>query len=289
MADAAQWIPARRERNSEVSAWLLPPGTQTRAVRFSYNSPAADKDHRGQLSGVYLMTERYENVARNAQVSVSSNPGIAGTITDGSLSFQSEWTSAPERKEPLSAQSPEWVSLIWPQKIPLRGLAALFPMYGKTEIQVYDGPDDLHPREAADAQWKTVVAVASDHGRPVTFNPNWYEFDHTILTRAVRVRMLSPATENAHTAGATRDGTRAGLNELLAFSPAGQSAAADANAVTSQPPIPVSFTLPEAAYVTLAIEDAKGKHVKNLIGDTFFEAGKHTVYWDGLDESGRRR
>ncbi len=52
------------------------------------------------------------------------------------------------------------------------------------------------------------------------------------------------------------------------------------------PPIPVSFTLATPGYVTLVIDDAAGHRVRNLLGETYFAAGAHTVYWDGLDESG---
>lgn len=51
------------------------------------------------------------------------------------------------------------------------------------------------------------------------------------------------------------------------------------------PPIPITFTLDRAAHVTLVIEDAAGKRVRNLIAETPFAVGEHTVWWDGLDET----
>lgn len=51
--------------------------------------------------------------------------------------------------------------------------------------------------------------------------------------------------------------------------------------------IPVQFTLKQAGYVTLVIEDNKGTRVRNLIAETWFPAGKNTVQWDGLDDLGR--
>ena len=50
-------------------------------------------------------------------------------------------------------------------------------------------------------------------------------------------------------------------------------------------PIPITFELDEPGYVTLVIENANGNRVKNLISETKFDAGEHTVYWDGKDES----
>lgn len=55
------------------------------------------------------------------------------------------------------------------------------------------------------------------------------------------------------------------------------------------PPIPVRFKLAEAGKVTLVIETADGRRVRNLIAETDFPAGEHTVWWDGADESGEVR
>lgn len=51
-----------------------------------------------------------------------------------------------------------------------------------------------------------------------------------------------------------------------------------------EPPIPVHFKTDRAGFVTLVLEDDKGVRVRNLVAATWFEAGEHTVFWDGLDE-----
>lgn len=48
--------------------------------------------------------------------------------------------------------------------------------------------------------------------------------------------------------------------------------------------IPLRITLETAAQVTLAIEDAKGNRVRNLIAETPLPAGESIVYWDGYDD-----
>ena len=53
------------------------------------------------------------------------------------------------------------------------------------------------------------------------------------------------------------------------------------------PPIPIKFSLKEAGFVTLVIEDASGKRVRNLVSETPFPAGDNTAWWDGLDDVGR--
>jgi hypothetical protein len=63
--------------------------------------------------------------------------------------------------------------------------------------------------------------------------------------------------------------------------------AQEATQEAPRPPIPVRFTLPQPGYVTLVVEDAQGKRVRNLVAETQFPAGENTVYWDGLDDIGR--
>ncbi|RYX85973.1 hypothetical protein EON83_04250 [bacterium] len=56
---------------------------------------------------------------------------------------------------------------------------------------------------------------------------------------------------------------------------------------TPNPPIAIHFSLQQPGFVTLVIEDASGKRVRNLISETPFPAGENTTYWDGLDDLGR--
>jgi len=60
---------------------------------------------------------------------------------------------------------------------------------------------------------------------------------------------------------------------------------ADGNQEKSQIAIP--FTLKQGGYVTFVIDNKDGERVRNLIAETWFDAGKNTVYWDGLDDLGR--
>jgi len=50
--------------------------------------------------------------------------------------------------------------------------------------------------------------------------------------------------------------------------------------------VPISFTMPQDGFATIAIDDAAGNRVRNLIAEMPFKAGKNTVYWDGLDDDG---
>jgi len=46
--------------------------------------------------------------------------------------------------------------------------------------------------------------------------------------------------------------------------------------------IPIRFTLEKPRYVTLVVEDARGRRVRNLIFETLLPAGENSDVWDGL-------
>lgn len=47
---------------------------------------------------------------------------------------------------------------------------------------------------------------------------------------------------------------------------------------------PIIVELAKPQKVTVVIEDAQGKRVRNLIGETLLPAGKNTISWDGYDD-----
>jgi hypothetical protein len=290
LGDDSQWIPAERQLADEVSVWILPPGVSTRALRFTYDSPDATRDTAGELRGVYVMAARHANQASAALAFASRNPKAAVKAIDGKA--ESAWSNEARATDPpLSPQHPEWLMLSWPKPVTLRGLCGIRTVFGPVDVQAYVGPAGLHPKEADDSHWETLTSGTCDHRMPESLNLNWLDFGREVTTRAVRLRMLGPAVEGHYLKGQTQDGRRCWLGELMALSPLGEGPvpaldAADA-AAAIQPPIPVTFTMPADGFVTLAIDDAQGVRVKNLVSDTFFAAGRHTVYWDGLDESGK--
>ena len=57
--------------------------------------------------------------------------------------------------------------------------------------------------------------------------------------------------------------------------------------LTTAGAIALDYDLPEAARVTLVIEDEQGRRIRNLIGGYPRPAGRHTDFWDGLDDRGK--
>ncbi len=48
--------------------------------------------------------------------------------------------------------------------------------------------------------------------------------------------------------------------------------------------LPIEFDLEKASTVTVVIEDASAKRVRNLVAATRLAAGKSLLSWDGYDE-----
>jgi hypothetical protein len=299
------WLPAQTLKAGQVSregagredyvVWTLPPGTVTRALRFTHNSQPIDKSYAGWVGGAIVLSERLANLAPQAVASACDNSEKAAKVNNGGNDGTwSAWDNAPETNGPaISAAHPAWLMLTWPQAVRLRGLNALWAGFGAAEAQAYTGPADKHPREAADADWQTLRNFDKvENQYPRSLGVNWMDFGRDISTRAVRLRItqtIDEARAHGHLKGNTRSGRRVWLGELLALQSLGDADLASAIIVAPaaeemHPPIPIRFTLPEAGFATLVIDDSTGRRVRNLIAETKFPAGENTVWWDGMDD-----
>ena len=91
MLTVARTFPQR----NEYSVWVLPPGTQTRALRFSYDSPACNPAHGGWLGGVYLLADRFANIAPQAAALASVSAESAGRLNNSSWE-QGRWDNGKD-------------------------------------------------------------------------------------------------------------------------------------------------------------------------------------------------
>jgi hypothetical protein len=304
LANEAHWLAAERltpkavareqAGREEYVVWTLPPGTQTRALRFTHIAQPADPKYDGWLGGAVILPERVANLAPHAVAAARARDEAAGAINNGREEHWNAWDNGKEGgAQPVSREHAETVTLVWPQPVALSGLMALWPGFSSAEVQTYTGAPERHPREAGDSDWRTIGSFDRlAHGYPHTLWPNALAFPETVTTRAVRLRITAPAEEShGHMKGKTKDGRRIWLGELLALTPlAGKplaSALPPAANDEAHPPIPVRFTLPEAGYVTLVIEDTAGKRVRNLVSEAPFPKGQNIAWWDGTDDLGR--
>ena len=298
------WLAAKRLSGAEVSGeevgrddfaiWVLPPRTVTRALRFTHVANPSDPEYEGWLGGALIRSERVANLAPQAMADASSSEEVAGKINNEKDEQWKAWDNGTEgSSRPISAGHSEWLTLSWPRPVTVCGLETLWTGFTAAEVQTFAGPPDVHPREASEADWKTIKSVAGlQNGYPIPLFPEAIAFHAPVTTRALRLRITGPTTEtHPHLKGKTGDGRRVWLGELMALSPLVdaplESALLPANTEESHPPIPIRFKLSEPGFVTLVIEDSAGKRVRNLIAETRFPAGDNVAWWDGADDSGR--
>ena len=310
LSDQTQWtsaqrlvagVPSRAEvSGSELALWMLPPGTSTRAFRFSHTAKATDNDYAGWLGGALILRQRAINLAPLAQASTSAGNTAAPRLNDGEENQWSAWSNQDKSSEgtpsaPISARNAPLVVLSWPSKVKLNGLMVLWAGFSAADAQIYDGPAARHPRAAVESDWKTVENWSGlKTGYPNPLWPNRLDFGRTVETRAVRLRLTAPIDESqnhGHLAGNSVGGARAWLGELMALQPLENAPLAavklQAPVKALQPPIPVRFNLPKAGYVTLVIEGMSGKRIRNLVSETYFPAGPNVAWWDGSNDLGR--
>jgi hypothetical protein len=298
----ADWFPAHRLKKSQLSRdevgrekyalWILPPDTRARALRFTHTSVPIDRSYAGWLGGVYVLPQRLANITPQSVASASgNNDKTLKLINENNDETWDAWDNEPGTNAPvISSSSPAWVMLSWPKPVKLCGLNALWAGFSEIEAQAYTGRSDKHPRDGADADWQTIPTFASiENQYPRLLGVNWMGFGHDITTRALRLRISKTIDEgraHGHLKGKTQAGRRVWLGELVALQSLGDSELASAiiAETKSEPahlPIPILFNLPEEGFVTLVVEDANGKRIRNLIAETKFPSGDNTAWWDG--------
>ena len=305
--DESQWITAQRLVNGVISGkevlrgeyglWVFPAGTTTRAIRFTHQPAASDESYEGWLGGALVTTERFTNRAEEAVVSAKTSNQRARLLVNGATDSWNAWATRDE-KEPapaiapvISTENPDWILLTWKQSVELQSLLAIWAGFQTADVQVFTGPATLHPRDAGEQYWQQLAS----YSKVVAFNgrlwPNKLDFGKKVTTTGIRIKLTSAITNGGNMQPKAQAGKRVWLGELMALQSLG-SAPLTARIATPQvreehPPIAVPFTLKEPGFVTLVIEDKNGIRVRNLLAETWFEAGKNTAWWDGLDDLGR--
>jgi hypothetical protein len=306
--DDSQWIPAERLKDGRVCAdeagadddalWVLPSVVTTRALRFTHVAQPIDHVYGGIFNGAYVLSQRVANLAPQAVVTASSNGPHASRLNDEQDNGWGAWDNltAIEGQRPRAlAEDPEWIMMTWPAPVRVDGLALLGVGFADADVQIYTGPANRHPGLATEDEWKSVKALAGLRNfYPGILPAQFFGLDRAVTTRAVRLRLTRALEEkplHPHLQGKTNGGKRVWLDEIMALKTLDGDGLATAvlpvAAQDTRAPIPLKFTLPEDGLVTLVIEDAKGKRVRNLIAETPFPKGENTVYWDGTDDIGR--
>ena len=294
LGDDKQWTAAERLGSGEVSLWVLAPQTVTRALRYSVTSDDPNAaEHAGRLGGLCVFEDRWRNLAPYATIVARAEQAKTHRIVNHRLeSWWDPWDNGNDGGgRVVSPEHPEWAMLTWPKAATLRGLCLLWAGFSRVKVEAYTGGDNVHPREAPADAWRDLGEHNVQHGYPSRLPATWLDFGEEVTTRAIRLTMTAPIDEkrsHGHVHGKSRDGKRVWLGEALALSDLGTAPPATPSFAAEEalhPPVPIRFTLEKPGYVTLVIDDAQGRRVRNIISATWFEAGEHTVWWDGLDET----
>ncbi len=308
--DDTQWIDGRRLADGvtttaqadrdECVLWVFPAGTTTRALRFTHDADPADETYEGWLGGAAVLRQRLLNLAPLSLAASKSNSRHAGKVINGLTDSWKCWENTdaniedPAAQPVISDKNPEWIQLTWTAPVRLDGVIAIWTGFGAVDIQRYSGPAELHPRDASDDDWSVVISRSGfECGYPATLWPNYFPFEETIRTRAIRLRIADVTPANhSHVKTKPADGRRVWLGEVMAVQDlANKSLEApefvESNEDGPHPPIPIRFSLPEAGYVTLVIEKPDGARIRNLVSETWFPAGDNIAWWDGTDDLNR--
>lgn len=106
-------------------------------------------------------------------------------------------------------------------------------------------------------------------------------------TKAFYLTAVGAASLSVMTACAAPVATKKPATTKPAAKPAPQPKVVTTTPTLTDSGIPIRFPLDKPAYVTLVIEDATGKRVRNLIAETQLPAGDNLITWDGYDDGTR--
>jgi len=241
------------------------PGFQTRAVLLAQVVRGTE---RAVIDpGAWrFWSARLHNIAPGSAAAASREHTPARNLAVG----QGAWTDTvvDQRgtpiRAPVSELDPAWVALDWGNPQPICGLA-MMDNFEKFEIY-------LRQQGRSGWAWNKLpefhVAPGSSRMRLVGFAPTSAD--------GVRIKVLRTAEPRL-----------AQVNGLHVYTDLGTAAAP--NPVPSEPTAPVyeiPYEVPGDGYVTLAIDDAQGRRVRNLATRAWRTAGPHRQDWDLKNDAG---
>jgi hypothetical protein len=210
LGDDPQWQPAERFNpppaagREGYAVWTLPPGTRSRALRFTHVAEPSDPDPAGWLGGAWVLPDRVTNLAPQAAITATARAESADLLTDESHNPQwAPWDNGEGGAAlPISPEHPETITLAWPSAVKLRGVCLLWAGLGAADVDALSGPDDLVPQTAPAAAWRRVASSDSiDPLYPIPLAPNWLDFGATRTTRPTATASASSGATTARSRG----------------------------------------------------------------------------------------
>ncbi|MCX7934097.1 MAG: hypothetical protein N3A66_02425, partial [Planctomycetota bacterium] len=187
---------------SPVRGWNCLPAPakiMTRGLRILFQPKSKDSPF-WRLDGLRLLNRRFADVSRKAAIRVNS----------GKVAANGEWDA--ERAEPVSPDKPGIYLMEWQEPQTICGLACKEMEGAVAEIDVWqgaaagplpmDGPASDRKskapgwRQVATYQQKRRSAEYSHCNKFARYLDGYVDFNETITTRAVRIRIVEPWLDN---------------------------------------------------------------------------------------------
>ncbi len=299
-SDATQVVTSHEVERDEYGFWVLPPMTKTQAIRFTHVASTTDRESSGYLGNAWVLSDRVANVAPQGTAVARHHSESADRVINGTNDgMWKTWASAENNTKTgdiVSSENPQWIVLAWRQPVQLSGVALLWAGFAAADWQVLKPDVSGSPLSAPESGWQTVGSVSElNEHYPMPLCPIWMNADHDsgqpVTTRAIRLRMTAPSlSTHEHLRTHIAGGRRVWLGELAAITRLGDTPLASViqpPAESDHAPIPIRFKLNKPGLMTLVIDDQQGQRVRNLIGETPFDAGEHVVWWDASDDVSR--
>ncbi|HPD14813.1 MAG TPA: hypothetical protein PLE19_07680 [Planctomycetota bacterium] len=279
-AKAEQWLkPPVHPGQGHPRLVTLPPGTRTQAVLLTERRST----RRSTLRQWRFGARRLHNVTPDAVAQAESeftqysqlgppHTYHAARITTGTGSWQNTGKDQKERipRPPVSDVDPSWFVLSWDEAQTLSGLF-LRDNFEMLRIEVFRGPDTLSPVAAVENEWKRLADYAEQRageGRWIAFEP--------LKTRGIRLVILK-----------TNPAQIARIETLHAYVDLGEAPVpAPRQRETAPPPFQIAYTLAEDRRLTMVVNDAQGRRVRNIVARAARSKGPGAESWDLRDERG---
>ncbi len=256
----------------------------TRAVLFG----EIRKSGSSTLGPVRFYAERCFNVAPLAGARARTEyqaPDSAGGATWRAIDparGRGSWVSSGVNASgniPVSSVSdvnPQWYILAWDEPHAVSGLY-LQDNFGAFKLDVFSGAAGSTPLAGVESEWRKLkpeqVQASRQQGR-------WIQFAGPVKTTGLRIRILKALTDKGAASPVAR------LDAILAFEDLG-TAPVPAVVTDLPPPYKIAYQSPQAGLLTLAIDDAQGRRIRNLIARETRGAGAREERWDLADETGK--
>lgn len=238
----------------------------------------------GRILKGHWFNVAHEAAAR-AKTEYTSGP-LAGSHTAAAMNVvvgRGPWQSNGKNDQGnivgpfVSDVEPTWFMLAWDEPRPLTGIY-LRDNFGKFVLQEFAGPAGIDPVAGVESEWKTVspqrYTVAEHYGR-------WLLFREPLTTRALRFLVTQALGDRQ------QDSQVAEISALLAVVELGGAPPPPVRPPgAGAPPFAIPYELPRAGYFTLAVDDAKGIRMRNLVAREERGAGAGREFWDLRDERG---